>query len=102
MTSYISACGLDCHSCQFYGNQCSGCHEVQGKPFWAEEHLHGNPCPIYDCSINKKKFKNCGPCADLPCDTIKGLKDPNSTEEEHQQGIERRVHVLQAQRNTEK
>jgi hypothetical protein len=44
-------------------------------------------CPLYDCSVNSKKFRNCGDCAELPCKMFRDMKDPNSTDEEHQKSL---------------
>jgi hypothetical protein len=51
-------------------------------------------CPMYDCAVNKKGFKNCGDCGELPCQLFLNMKDPNSTDEEHQASIGRRVNLL--------
>jgi hypothetical protein len=94
MTAVLSACGIECHTCPFFEKSCAGCHEVQGRPFWVHEHLGGNPCPIYDCCRNRKGLANSAPCGDLPCGIFREMKDPNSTEEEHLEGIKRRVAAL--------
>lgn len=53
-------------------------------------------CPMYDCSVNKKGFKDCGTCNELPCRIFLDMKDPNSTEEEHKKSIGERVERLRA------
>ena len=90
----LSACGLNCSDCQFLGKNCGGCNKVSGKTFWAVEHLPAKICPIFDCSINTKKLKNCGKCADLPCKIFTNLKDPAISDEEHQKSIQKRVAAL--------
>jgi len=87
----LSACGLICSDCEFFGKQCNGCHAVKGSTFWALEHMPAKVCPLYDCSVNQRKYKDCGDCAELPCEMFRGMKDPNSTEEQHQQGLIDRV-----------
>ena len=87
----LSACGLVCSDCEFYGTQCNGCHAVKGETFWAKEHVPSKTCPLYDCSVNKLHYSDCGKCADLPCTMFREMKDPNSTEQEHQQGLIDRV-----------
>lgn len=91
MGSLISACGLECDTCEFFGKNCEGCHAVKGRPFWTVEHMGGNPCPLYACAVETKGLPSCGPCADLPCKTFREMKDPNSTDEEHLKGIQKRV-----------
>jgi len=96
MTSLVSACGIECNTCPFYEKNCSGCHAVKGTPFWAMDHLQGKPCPLYDCSVNEKHMSNCGACAELPCRKFHDLKDPSVSEQEHMEGIEKRVKTLRA------
>jgi hypothetical protein len=91
----LSACGLICTNCQFYNNPCSGCYQVEGKTFWAQEAKQEKICPLYDCSVNKNGFYNCGECLDLPCKKFLELKDPNIAEEEHIKSISDRVKNLQ-------
>ncbi len=92
----LSACGLICSDCEFFGAQCSGCHAVKGQTFWALEHMPTKTCPLYDCSVNKLHFKDCGDCGELPCKMFREMKDPNSSDEEHRQGLIDRVARLRA------
>ena len=66
------------------------------RPFWATDHLQGKPCPLYDCSVNEKHMSNCGACVELPCRKFHDLKDPSVSEQEHMEGIEKRVKTLRA------
>ena len=34
MGQIMSCCGIICSECDFYPEKCSGCSEIQGKPFW--------------------------------------------------------------------
>ncbi|MBK7031053.1 MAG: DUF3795 domain-containing protein [Bacteroidales bacterium] len=90
----LSACGLRCDECEFFGKQCNGCYVVQGQTFWAKEMMPNQTCPLFDCSVNKKGFKSCGNCSELPCKLFKEMKDPNSSEEEHQRMLKVRVNLL--------
>jgi hypothetical protein len=90
----LSACGLNCNECEFFNKTCSGCIKVMGSTFWAKEMMPGKVCPLYDCSVNKKGYKNCGGCEELPCKMFREMKDPKSTEEEHQKSILTRVAAL--------
>jgi len=53
-------------------------------------------CPLYDCSVNKRKHKDCGDCAEVPCQMFREMKDPNSSDEEHRQGLVDRVERLKS------
>jgi len=90
----VSACGLMCNECPFFNNQCSGCFKVEGKTFWAIDHLPEKVCPLFDCSINQKGFSSCGDCSELPCQKYNDLRDPSISEEEHIASISKRVEVL--------
>jgi hypothetical protein len=92
----LSACGLICDDCEFFNKTCTGCHNVKGSTFWAKEMMPSKICPMYDCSVNKKGFKDCGGCNELPCKLFLNMKDPNSTEEEHKKSIGIRVSRLTA------
>ena len=92
----LSACGLICDECEFYNKTCTGCKNVKGSTFWAKEMMPSKVCPLYDCSVNTRNYKDCGDCAELPCKMFREMKDPNSTEEEHQKSLLTRVSLLRA------
>jgi hypothetical protein len=92
----LSACGLICNECEFYGKECAGCHSVKGQTFWALEMMPNKTCPLFQCSVNEKGLKDCGACTELPCKTFREMKDPNSSEEEHQLSLLQRVSRLRA------
>jgi len=92
----LSACGLICDECEYFNKTCTGCIDVKGSTFWAKEMVPGKVCPMYDCAVNKKEFKNCGGCSELPCKLFYDMKDPKSTDEEHQKSIGIRVTLLTA------
>lgn len=93
----LSACGLICDDCEFYKQTCDGCHNVKGSTFWAKEMMPAKVCPMYDCSVNKKGFRDCGDCGELPCQLFLNMKDPAITDEEHQKSIGIRVGRLKNQ-----
>jgi hypothetical protein len=95
----ISACGLVCNECHFFRKECAGCYNVNGAPFWAKDITQNGVCPLYDCSINEKSYRNCGDCKELPCVMFSDLKDPNVTEEEHKKVIRKRVSMLRSGKN---
>jgi len=90
----LSACGLACNDCEFFNVTCTGCHNVKGSTFWAKEMMPGKVCPLYDCSVNKKQFRDCGDCSELPCKMFREMKDPKTSEEEHQKMLIVRVAAL--------
>jgi hypothetical protein len=92
----LSVCGLNCNECEFFNKTCSGCNKVKGSTFWANEMMPNKVCPLYDCAINKKEFRNCGDCSDLPCKMFRDMKDPKTSDEEHQKSILIRVMALRA------
>ena len=87
----LSCCGTECKKCGCYGNMCKGCNESLGKVFHAPK---GQACPIYECSINMKKYKGCGECSSIPCDIWRRTKDPSFSDEEFEQNIKERVNRL--------
>lgn len=92
----LSACGLWCDECEHFKNQCDGCHSIKGSTFWAKEMMPSKICPLYDCGINTRAYKNCGDCAELPCELFVKMKDPNSSEVEHQRMLKVRQERLNA------
>lgn len=92
----FSCCGTQCGECAFYGTMCKGCNESAGKVFHAPE---GQACPIYECSVNQKKQKNCSGCQNLPCDIWRNTKDPSMSDEEFENNIRQRVAHLTCEGN---
>lgn len=90
----LSACGLKCDECEYFNKTCAGCHKVAGSTFWAKEMMPSGVCPLYDCSVRKKGYRDCGDCAELPCGLFVQMKDPNSTEEEHLKALGARGSLL--------
>jgi hypothetical protein len=95
----ISACGLVCSDCEFFGKTCDGCYAVKGSTFWAKEMMPSKVCPLFDCSFNQRGYHSCGNCAELPCATFLQMKDPNSSEEEHQKMLIVRKELLKKNLN---
>lgn len=93
----LSCCGTDCCSCGCYGGMCKGCNESFGKVFHAPE---GQACPIYECSVNQKKYQGCGSCDNVPCDIWRKTKDPSYSDEEFEQNIRERVGRLRGCKET--
>ncbi len=84
----ISCCGTDCSACYCYGKMCQGCNEAQGKVFHAPE---GQPCPIYECSVNTKNYPHCGNCDKVPCEIWEKTRDPKFTDEEFKKNVGERM-----------
>jgi len=98
MPDLVSACGIECGECPFFQKTCEGCFSVKGRPFWTVEHMGGNPCPLYACAVETKGLPSCAPCGELPCKKFMDLKDPSASEEEHLEGIQKRVAILKGTR----
>lgn len=95
----LSTCGLKCDECEFLGKTCSGCKAVKGQTFWAKEMMPTKTCPLYDCAVNQRKYNDCGDCKELLCELFLKMKDPNSTEEEHQESLKKRVAILKEKKS---
>ncbi len=66
MTKETSCCGMICAECEFVLEECSGCHQSQGQPFWI--HFTQKPvCDIYNCCVEVNHYRHCGSCDKLPC-----------------------------------
>lgn len=89
--SDLSCCGTKCNECFCYGNMCNGCNACEGKVFHAPE---GKACPIYECVINEKHFKNCAECKEVPCSIWMATKDPKFTDDEFEKNVALRVQAL--------
>jgi hypothetical protein len=94
MNQMLSACGLLCDTCDHFQNNCQGCYRVKGSTFWAIKGMPDKVCPLYKCAIIDKKYHNCGQCSELPCKKFSDLKDPNSSDEQHNKSIDARVSRL--------
>ena len=91
----LAPCGADCKGCE-YAEKCGGsCYACQGKPFYVKE-FGFEVCAIYDCSVNKKGYKSCAQCQELPCQTFYDWRDPNMTDEAFEQSVNERVKTLKA------
>ena len=87
----LSVCGTDCSVCYCYGKMCTGCNDCSGKVFHAPE---GGACAIYECTVNKKGFKNCGECSEAPCDIWMKTRDPRISDDEFDENVKMRLHAL--------
>ena len=90
----LSPCGINCgefEACKTAG--CGGCHAIQGKPFFLKD-FGVEVCPMYDCPVNKKGYKSCAECSELPCQIFYDWKDPSMTDEAHINSINDRVKIL--------
>jgi hypothetical protein len=88
-TILATPCGLFCGDCEFLGNLCRGCEQVQGKPFWTAQ-FKFEFCPLYDCCFNQKQLEHCGMCNDFPCNTFNLLRDPSLSDEEAAKALQKR------------
>lgn len=90
----MSVCGVYCEKeCKAFGNQCSGCHQLNGKVSWAK-YIGKETCPIYQC-VKEKDFSTCKNCDKLPCEIwLEETKNPAMTDEEFAKDISRRMKNL--------
>lgn len=76
-----------------YQINCAGCSELEGKVYWTK-YVNLKICPLYDCPVNKHKYKTCAECKDIPCKKWRDLKDPNISDKVFDKEIEERLAVL--------
>ena len=89
-----AVCGLYCGDCEYAGDKCGGCTNIEGKPFWVSQFGLAT-CPIYNCSVNKHEIEHCGLCDEFPCEMFKTLRDPSQSDEEAERAlIEKRSSLL--------
>lgn len=82
MTQKIqTVCGYSCSDCHHLGNDCAGCEETKGKPFWTA-FVDTDVCPVYDCCVHDRRLAHCGKCPDLVCERFTRFKDPEMDEEQ--------------------
>jgi hypothetical protein len=89
----ISPCGINCDACPLKAQCGNACQVSGGKPFFIKD-FGVERCPIYDCAVNKKGYKTCGECADVPCRLFYDWKDPSMSDEEHRQSVDVNVAFL--------
>ncbi len=78
----IAPCGTDCKTCSHFDNDCEGCRQRLGNPFWGKQ-FGMDICPIWDCAVNERKIEHCGNCGDFPCQNpYLDLRDPSMSDEE--------------------
>jgi hypothetical protein len=82
-----ASCGLYCGDCEYLGKQCSGCQQVEGKPFWTAQYQVA-VCPLYECCVIQKKLEHCGLCSDFPCATFNSMRDPSLSDEEAEKSLQ--------------
>ncbi len=84
-----ATCGLYCGDCEFLGGKCSGCAQVKGKPFWADQY-GVEVCPLYGCCAVQKHLEHCGLCVDFPCQLFLSMRDPAMSDEEAEKSLQSR------------
>lgn len=55
-----------CQDCEYASEECIGCRESEGKPFWTQ-FSEEKTCTIYECCTNTHSLEHCGNCQQLPC-----------------------------------
>ncbi|MFA0816143.1 MAG: DUF3795 domain-containing protein [Anaerofustis sp.] len=93
MNRIISVCGTLCEECPQYPEECRGCPEIGGKVYWAG-YVGAQICPIYECCVSEKQLAHCGRCEVFPCAKYFDLKDPEMTDDEHEESVIERLNRL--------
>ncbi len=92
MNETVSCCGVICSQCAYLGQDCPGCSETHGHPFWLN--YTGEPiCDIYTCCVLDKKLAHCGKCPGLPCSFYE-QDDPTKTPEENAEDHRKQLEQL--------
>lgn len=81
-----TVCGYSCSNCDHHGNECRGCPDTKGIPFWTA-FVGIDRCAIYDCCTNDRKFPHCGKCPELICEQFTRFRDPDMTDEQVREGL---------------
>lgn len=89
----VMPCGAICGTCEKYPGECPGCDEIQGRVWWVEPIEGVDTCFYYDCCVNRHGYRDCGACAELPCDIFM-YSDPSWDPEEKAQLLESQLRVL--------
>lgn len=76
----VTVCGYSCSDCNHYRNECPGCTQTKGTPFWTQ-FAGADVCPVYDCCVNDRNLPHCGKCPDLVCERFTRFKDPDMSDE---------------------
>jgi Protein of unknown function (DUF3795) len=84
---------LYCGACEYLGEKCSGCGNIEGKPFWTAE-FGVEACPLYACCVIQRKLEHCGLCDDLPCKLFLEFHDPALSPEEAEASVRERQKQL--------
>lgn len=92
MDKVVSCCGVICSECEYFEKSCKGCTDIGGKPFWLE-FTGQSICDIYDCCINRNRYKHCGQCLDLPCDFYE-QDDPTKSKQENNETFQKQLAQL--------
>ena len=89
----LSVCGTDCADCPLHGSVCAGCNKARGRVFHAPE---GQPCAIYACCVNRRRYAACAACDEMPCGVWRATRDPNMTDEQFEKSIAGRAEALRS------
>lgn len=93
-------CGWHCTDCSHFRQDCSGCRQTGGSPFWSSP-SDIEVCPVYRCCAGKEGLEHCGLCPRLPCETLANWRDPSMSDEEFEKSLTKRIHALRARAGKE-
>ena len=90
----ITVCGVYCEKeCRAFGDECEGCHQLQGKVSWAK-FINKEVCPIYEC-VKAKGFTTCLECDQLPCNIwLIDTKNPDMSDKDYAEHLQDRINNL--------
>lgn len=83
-----TVCGIVCGECRHFGENCIGCNNVYGQPFWLE-FVNAEICPVYDCCVNEKGYDHCGQCSEFMCGKFTRYRDPDIADDELDEVLEK-------------
>lgn len=87
-----ACCGADCDACT-YPDNCPGCRETAGKPFWTA-YVHIPVCPVYNCCVRERGQFSCGGCPNVPCKHHFAYPDPYMSQEDRTKTLEKKMENL--------
>ncbi len=69
-----TVCGYSCSDCDHFGNECRGCPETGGVPFWTA-FVGIDRCAIFDCCTRERRLPHCGKCPEMLCSRFDRIRD---------------------------
>ena len=93
-------CGWHCAGCSHFRQDCRGCRQTRGGPFWSSP-SDIEVCPVYLCCAEQEGLEHCGLCPRLPCETFNNWRDPSMSDEEFEESMTERINALRSRATKE-